>query len=379
MSKHTRKSFEHKIVSRWERVTKYSSPTLPLCRLQKTMKTHFASRPPYKHSPSQSAAQTRASKKRKEKEESKEKKWRGKMPMQTRPTATSRWSAFSMRRRTWGFGSFKACWAKGTTFMLQFRRMASSLQFPASFFEDPFEVYCFFTYSRRFLRSLSSLLLAGEREIVEKIRDMEVVEDRLVVHSVEVLEYRSILESLKGCAAVFCCLDSSDGYNDVRKSFETRFISNRNWIVNTFGFKKRKKNSILFVGFFFRRRRMRIWRWEERSTWWRRARRPRASTRLCSALLLQLRYGRTTSRPRKTWTRGPGATRNSAGNWRYCGPLSGSNDQSMSMSIPPALTGITWSIYCDRRHLFDRRRLGSKPKRVRRLRGARRDSIIVFG
>ncbi|KAI6680556.1 hypothetical protein NL676_034437 [Syzygium grande] len=58
----------------------------------------------------------------------------------------------------------------------------------------------------------------GEGEIVEKIRDMEVVEDRLVFYSVEVLDYRSILEALKGCAAVFCCLDSLDGYSDEKNA-----------------------------------------------------------------------------------------------------------------------------------------------------------------
>lgn len=58
----------------------------------------------------------------------------------------------------------------------------------------------------------------GETEIVEKIRDMELIEERLVVYSVEVLDYRSILEALKGCSALFCCLDSSDGYDDEKNA-----------------------------------------------------------------------------------------------------------------------------------------------------------------
>jgi hypothetical protein len=52
--------------------------------------------------------------------------------------------------------------------------------------------------------------LAGETEIQKKIRNMERVE----VFSVDVLDYHSILVALKGCSALFCCLDgSSDGYD----------------------------------------------------------------------------------------------------------------------------------------------------------------------
>lgn len=101
--------------------------------------------------------------------------------------------------------------------------MASFSPIFSVFWEDPFEFYCFFAQGVLFFLSFS--LSAGEREIVQKIRDMEVIEERLAVYSVEVLDYRSILEALKGCAAVFCCLDSSDGYDDVR-SLQDRFISN---------------------------------------------------------------------------------------------------------------------------------------------------------
>jgi len=56
--------------------------------------------------------------------------------------------------------------------------------------------------------------LAGETEIQKIIRNMERVEERLEVFSVDVLDYHSILVALKGCSALFCCLDgSSDGYD----------------------------------------------------------------------------------------------------------------------------------------------------------------------
>lgn len=53
----------------------------------------------------------------------------------------------------------------------------------------------------------------SQTEIEKKIREMEKMEERLVVFSVDVLDYRSILVALKGCSALFCCLDSSDGYD----------------------------------------------------------------------------------------------------------------------------------------------------------------------
>lgn len=53
----------------------------------------------------------------------------------------------------------------------------------------------------------------SQTEIEKKIREMEKMEERLVVFSVDVLDYHSILVALKGCSALFCCLDSSDGYD----------------------------------------------------------------------------------------------------------------------------------------------------------------------
>ncbi|XP_059637587.1 cinnamoyl-CoA reductase-like SNL6 [Cornus florida] len=61
-----------------------------------------------------------------------------------------------------------------------------------------------------------------ENEMVKKIRDMQRSENRLVVFTVDVLDYQSILETLKGCCGLFCCLDTSDKYDDEVVDFETR-------------------------------------------------------------------------------------------------------------------------------------------------------------
>lgn len=63
----------------------------------------------------------------------------------------------------------------------------------------------------------------GESEIEKKIREMEATEERLVVYDVDVLDYQSILVSLKTCYAVFCCLDSPEGY-DVSVLHQSSFI-----------------------------------------------------------------------------------------------------------------------------------------------------------
>ncbi|EOY31557.1 hypothetical protein QUC31_019726 [Theobroma cacao] len=62
----------------------------------------------------------------------------------------------------------------------------------------------------------------SETEIEEKIKEMERVEDRLAVFTVDILDYQSILVALKGCSALFCCLDSPDGYDDVIVDLEVR-------------------------------------------------------------------------------------------------------------------------------------------------------------
>ncbi|KAK7854902.1 tetraketide alpha-pyrone reductase 1 [Quercus suber] len=62
----------------------------------------------------------------------------------------------------------------------------------------------------------------SQTEIEKKIREMEKMEERLVVFCVDVLDYHSILVALKGCSALFCCLDSSDGYDDKIVDLEVR-------------------------------------------------------------------------------------------------------------------------------------------------------------
>ncbi|BBG92949.1 NAD(P)-binding Rossmann-fold superfamily protein [Prunus dulcis] len=69
---------------------------------------------------------------------------------------------------------------------------------------------------------LKGLLGRGETEIQKRIREMEKVEERLEVFVVDVLDYHSILLALKGCSAMFCCLDSSDGYDEKMVDLEVR-------------------------------------------------------------------------------------------------------------------------------------------------------------
>ncbi|KAH7844190.1 hypothetical protein Vadar_025287 [Vaccinium darrowii] len=68
----------------------------------------------------------------------------------------------------------------------------------------------------------SEIVKRGETKIVKKIRDMEGIEKRLVVSVVDVLDYHSILEAVKGCCALFCCLDSQEGYDDKMVNLEVR-------------------------------------------------------------------------------------------------------------------------------------------------------------
>ncbi|KAA3470641.1 cinnamoyl-CoA reductase 2-like isoform X1 [Gossypium australe] len=62
----------------------------------------------------------------------------------------------------------------------------------------------------------------SETDIVKKIKEMERVEERLSVFSVDILDYHSILVALKGCSALFCCLDCPDGYDDLIVDLEVR-------------------------------------------------------------------------------------------------------------------------------------------------------------
>ncbi|XP_031388174.1 cinnamoyl-CoA reductase-like SNL6 [Punica granatum] len=62
----------------------------------------------------------------------------------------------------------------------------------------------------------------GDGEILKNIREMEKAEERLEVSSVDVLDYHSILLALRGCSALFCCLDSPDGYDERNVDIEAR-------------------------------------------------------------------------------------------------------------------------------------------------------------
>ncbi|XP_022730082.1 cinnamoyl-CoA reductase-like SNL6 [Durio zibethinus] len=62
----------------------------------------------------------------------------------------------------------------------------------------------------------------SETEIEKKIKEMERVEERLSVLTVDILDYQTILVALKGCSALFCCLDCPDGYDDIIVDLEVR-------------------------------------------------------------------------------------------------------------------------------------------------------------
>lgn len=68
----------------------------------------------------------------------------------------------------------------------------------------------------------AAIQMEGENEMEKKIREMEKEEEKLGVFVVDVLDYHSILLSLKGCSALFCCLDSPDGYDDIMVDMEVR-------------------------------------------------------------------------------------------------------------------------------------------------------------
>lgn len=63
---------------------------------------------------------------------------------------------------------------------------------------------------------------SGEKEIEKQIKETEKVEEKLVLFNVDVLDYQSILAALKDCCALFCCLDSPDGYDDQMVDLEVR-------------------------------------------------------------------------------------------------------------------------------------------------------------
>ncbi|KAL3824679.1 hypothetical protein ACJIZ3_020708 [Penstemon smallii] len=63
----------------------------------------------------------------------------------------------------------------------------------------------------------------GEKEMIKKIEVIkERTESKLTIFMVDMLDYHSILEALKSCSALFCCLDSSDKYDSITVDFEVR-------------------------------------------------------------------------------------------------------------------------------------------------------------
>lgn len=62
----------------------------------------------------------------------------------------------------------------------------------------------------------------GEKEILKRIRDMEKKEAKLVVFTVDILDYQSILGALKDCSGLFCSLDSPEGYDEKMVDLEVR-------------------------------------------------------------------------------------------------------------------------------------------------------------
>ncbi|KAI7993004.1 Cinnamoyl-CoA reductase-like SNL6 [Camellia lanceoleosa] len=77
-------------------------------------------------------------------------------------------------------------------------------------------------YEKPTVCALDASTYVGETELVKLIGEMERVEEKLVVFTVDVLDYPSILEALKGCNALFCCSDSPQGYDDKMIDLEVR-------------------------------------------------------------------------------------------------------------------------------------------------------------
>jgi nucleoside-diphosphate-sugar epimerase len=62
-----------------------------------------------------------------------------------------------------------------------------------------------------------------ESEIEKEITELKKVhEERLSIFTIDVLDYHSIHLALKGCTGLFCCLDSSDGYDEKIVDWEVR-------------------------------------------------------------------------------------------------------------------------------------------------------------
>ncbi|CAH9093215.1 unnamed protein product [Cuscuta europaea] len=67
----------------------------------------------------------------------------------------------------------------------------------------------------------------GEKEIINKVKDLQkTVKEKLVIYSVDVLSYRSIVEALRGCSGLFCSLDNPDCYDEMVADLEVKGIIN---------------------------------------------------------------------------------------------------------------------------------------------------------
>ncbi|PIN02603.1 Flavonol reductase/cinnamoyl-CoA reductase [Handroanthus impetiginosus] len=62
----------------------------------------------------------------------------------------------------------------------------------------------------------------GEKEMMKKITSLERTQKGLMIFMVDILDYNSILEALKGCCGLFCCLDSPDKYDAKMVDLEVR-------------------------------------------------------------------------------------------------------------------------------------------------------------
>lgn len=62
----------------------------------------------------------------------------------------------------------------------------------------------------------------GKPEIEKTIREMCKVENGLMVFSVDIMDYQSILVALKGCSGLFCCMDTHHVYDEKMVDLEVR-------------------------------------------------------------------------------------------------------------------------------------------------------------
>ncbi|KAJ8639387.1 hypothetical protein MRB53_016081 [Persea americana] len=79
---------------------------------------------------------------------------------------------------------------------------------------------------------------------MKNIKEMGELEKRLELFVVDILDYQCILGALKGCSALFCCLDSLDGYDksngsDFKRVIDRGFERNRTQLFLEFSVYKK--------------------------------------------------------------------------------------------------------------------------------------------